>query len=61
MQLGTQPPEFFLVGVCQLVEKFAAARGEGDIDLAAIFVTGDADDLASLAAPYPNITVQSLP
>jgi hypothetical protein len=24
-------------------------------------LTGDPDDLASLAAPYPNITVQRLP
>jgi hypothetical protein len=24
-------------------------------------LTGDPDDLASLAAPYPNITVQPLP
>ena len=26
-----------------------------------VVLTGDPDDLASLAAPYPNITVQSLP
>jgi hypothetical protein len=26
-----------------------------------VVLTGDPDDLVSLAAPYPNITVQSLP
>ena len=26
-----------------------------------VVLTGDPDDLASLAAPYPNITVQPLP
>ena len=26
-----------------------------------VILTGDADDVASLAAPYPNITVQPLP
>jgi hypothetical protein len=44
MQLGAEPPEFFLMGVCQLVEQFDAAHGESDIHLATIFVTGDADD-----------------
>jgi hypothetical protein len=44
MQLGAEAPELFLMGVCQLVEKLTAARGEGDIYLAPIFVTSDADD-----------------
>ena len=26
-----------------------------------VVLTGDPDDLAALAAPYPNITVQPLP
>jgi hypothetical protein len=29
--------------------------------LVGVVLTGDPDDLASLAAPYPNITVQPLP
>ena len=44
MQLGAEPTEFFLVGICHLIQQFDTARGESDIHLATIFVTGDADD-----------------